>query len=92
MRFQTTGLPSRIVDWDATITRNMTTLDGQGRSRSLGILRSTDRFRLSSDNLGHSVQATVTIGRERGVRFGGRIFDVSAEGKIILDAKLEVDE
>ncbi|HSA57561.1 MAG TPA: BamA/TamA family outer membrane protein [Gemmatimonadaceae bacterium] len=49
---------------------------GRVEAEALGILRSTDRFRLSSDNLGHSVQATVTIGRGRGVRFGGRLFDV----------------
>ena len=41
MRYETAGLPSRIVDWDATIVRNRDNVDAQGRSRSFGILRSS---------------------------------------------------
>ncbi|MGH7501216.1 MAG: TonB-dependent receptor [Longimicrobiales bacterium] len=33
--------PSRIIDWDATINRNQTNLQGDGRAASRGILRSS---------------------------------------------------
>lgn len=49
---------------------------GRIQAEALGILRSTDRFRLSSRNLGHSVELAVTIGRQGGIHFGGRLFDV----------------
>lgn len=65
---------------------------GRVEAEALGILRSTDRFRLSSRNLGHSVQVAVTIGRERGVRFGGRLFDVvqPVEGWHLSDPEVGV--
>lgn len=65
---------------------------GAVEAEALGILRSTDRFRLSSRNLGHSVRAAITIGRERGVRFGGRLFDVvePVEGWQLSDSEVGV--
>jgi hypothetical protein len=39
--FTQAGLPSRIVNWDSTIARNINNVQSDSRSRSLGILRSS---------------------------------------------------
>ena len=42
----------------------------------LGIIRSVDSFRWTSENVGHRVMAEARLGRRRGVGIGGSLFDV----------------
>ena len=43
---------------------------------ALGVLRTVDKFHLSSQDLGHSVKAEVELGTDGGLRVGGRLFNL----------------
>lgn len=43
---------------------------------ALGILRSADSFRWSSENVGHSLKLELSVGTTGGFRVGGRLYDV----------------
>lgn len=43
---------------------------------ALGVLRSADRFEWTSANVGHTAKLEVRLGTDRGVRVGGRAFDL----------------
>jgi hypothetical protein len=53
---------------------------GTGRVsvEAYGIWRSAQGFKWNSDNVGHSIKAEVQLGDRRGLRLGGRQFDVVA--------------
>ena len=41
-----------------------------------GVIRSADGFEWKEENVGHSVRMDLQLGRETGMRFGGRLFDL----------------
>ncbi|MGQ0650423.1 MAG: BamA/TamA family outer membrane protein [Gemmatimonadaceae bacterium] len=43
---------------------------------ALGIIRSADSFEWTPENIGHTAKAEVRLGREAGLRLGGRHFDL----------------
>lgn len=43
---------------------------------AFGVWRSADGFEWKSENIGHSLKGEVRIGERRGVRLGGRLFDL----------------
>jgi hypothetical protein len=51
---------------------------GWGRLSSdvYGVIRSADGFEWKEENVGHSVRMDLQLGRETGVRLGGRLFDL----------------
>lgn len=59
---------------------------------ALGIYRSADSFAWNSDNLGHSARVEVRVGHGRGVRVGGRLFDVvePVEGWQLTDTEVGI--
>jgi hypothetical protein len=78
LRFLSTRTYNRVEGLPLLIGPAFSRTLGWGRlsAEAMGILRSADNFEWSSENRGHTAKVELTVGKHRGFRVGGRLFDI----------------